>query len=583
MSLDWLLDPWSSGLMRRALVEAIIAGALCGALGCFVLVRGLAFLGESVSHTIVLGVALAFVGGLPVGLGAIAVAALTVVLVQAIGGDPRLSRDTAMGILLPSLFGAGVALIALSEGYRTRLEDVLFGSILGVTGADLVLAAAVAVVAVLVLLVAGKELALVAFDRPMARAMGYPVAALDLLLLGLVALAAVVALRAVGNVLLTALLLGPPVSARMLCRRFWPMVLVSAALGTGAGIAGLYGSWHLDVGGGPAIALVVAAVALVTWLAVRSAEWGRRRAVTAGAGLVVVIAGATACGAADGPDGAGAGRAEPVPVVATTMQLQDFAREVGGKRVRVTGILGPDSEPHEYEPRPSDADAVSRARVVVANGAGLDDWLGDLLANAGSEARRVDASARIELLPTEEEGFPGDPHVWHDPARAKTMVDNVAAGLARADPEGRATYLSNAAAYKRALERMAARIRRTFEPIPPARRNLVTSHDAFGYFARAYDVRLVGSVLPAITTETEPSGLKLRELVEEIRARKVDTIFTEEAIDPKLERQVALEAGARVSTALYADVLGGPGSGAETFIEAELSNAEAMAAAWRDP
>lgn len=300
--------------------------------------------------------------------------------------------------------------------------------------------------------------------------------------------------------------------------------------------------------------------------------------------LLVSLPGAAGCGASSESQGERAGeRAPRLPVVATTMQLQDFTRQVGGERVAVTGILGPESEPHEYEPTPSDADAVSATRVVVANGANLDEWLGDLLRNAGSGAVRVDATEGIRLLPTEERGFPGDPHVWHDPAGAKAMVDNVAAGLVRADPAGRATFERNSAKYKGRLDQMAAAIRAEFARVPPERRDLVTSHDAFGYFARAYGVNVVGSVLPTITTEDEPSGRQVRELVGEIRSEGVRTIFTEEAIDPALERQVAAEAGASVSTSLYADVLGEPRSGAETFIGAERANARAMLEAWTRP
>jgi len=293
---------------------------------------------------------------------------------------------------------------------------------------------------------------------------------------------------------------------------------------------------------------------------------------------------AASCGAEEPPSsgqGGASPRSEPLAVVATTMQLQDFTRQVGGPRVKVTGILGPDSEPHEYEPTPSDADAVSESRVVVENGANLDEWLDDLLAGAGAESLRVNATKGIELLPTEEEGFPGDPHVWHDPDGAKTMVDNVAAGLTAADPAGRSSYERGAATYKEEIDRMAAEIRSTFRAIAPERRALVTSHDAFGYFARAYDVDVVGSVLPSITTDSEPSARRVRELVDEIRARRVRTIFTEEAVDPRLERQVAEEAGAEVSTSLYADALGEPGSEASTFVGAELANARAMAEAWR--
>ena len=201
--------------------------------------------------------------GVPVGLGAVLVAGATVVLAQAVGDDPRFGPDAAMGVVMPSLFGAGVALAAVVPGYRSRLEDVLFGSVLGVTGTDLALAAGVALLAALVLGLAGKELVLVSFDRPAAAAMGYPVRALDLLLLGLVALAAVVALRAVGNVLLAALLLGPPATARLVSRRFWPMAGLAAGLGAAAGLAGLLLTWHLEVGAGPAIVLVVVGAYLV--------------------------------------------------------------------------------------------------------------------------------------------------------------------------------------------------------------------------------------------------------------------------------------------------------------------------------
>lgn len=303
-------------------------------------------------------------------------------------------------------------------------------------------------------------------------------------------------------------------------------------------------------------------------------------------GAVAMLA-AAGCGAESEPAPGGdraasttGDAAAPVDVVATTMQLQDFTREVGGDRVRVSGILGPDSEPHEYEPTPSDADAVSGARVVVANGANLDDWLDDLLEQAGAGATRVDAVKGISLLPTEEEAFPGDPHVWHDPDLAKRMVDNVAAGLEQADPAGRETYRRNAGAYKGQLDRMAATIRREFADIPPDRRDLVTSHDAFGYFARAYDVNVLGSVLPAVTTEAEPSARQIRELVGQIRANGVKAIFTEEAVEPRLEQRVAEEAGARVSTSLYADALGEIRSDGATFVDSEIANARTMRSAW---
>jgi len=275
--VEWLTDPWSSEIMRRAFAEAIVMGATTGALGCFVLVRGLAFLGESVAHTIIFGVVVAFLLGAPAALGAVLAAAITVGLASALASDRRFSVDVAMGVLLPAFFGLGVTLIALTESYRSRLQDTLFGAILGVTDLDLLLAAGVAAIAAATLLLAGKELVLVTFDREMARAMGYRIALLDLLLFAVVTLAAVVALRAVGNVLITAMLLGPALSARLVTRTFWPMVATAACLGALAGIVGLYWSWSSSVGGGAAIVIAISATFAVLAAAGPLGRLARRR------------------------------------------------------------------------------------------------------------------------------------------------------------------------------------------------------------------------------------------------------------------------------------------------------------------
>ena len=256
--LEWITEPWTAGFMRRAFAEAVLCGSTSGALGGFVLVRRLSFLGESISHTLVLGAALALLLGVPLGLGGVVIAVATAGLTGAIASDRRLSAATATGILLPTLFAAGVAVLAATGGAR-RIDGLLFGSILGVGPEDLVLAGAVAVAVLAVFGAAGKELAFVAFDRISAQALGYRVAVLDAVLLALVAVAVTAGLRAVGSLLLAGLLLGPPLAARLVCRTFWPMVALAAVLGSLAGVAGLYITWYLEVGAGPAIVLAVAA------------------------------------------------------------------------------------------------------------------------------------------------------------------------------------------------------------------------------------------------------------------------------------------------------------------------------------
>jgi manganese/iron transport system permease protein len=264
-ALEWLTEPWGPAFMRRAFAEAVLCGSTCGALGAFVLVRRLSFLGESISHTVVLGAALALLLGLPLGLGGVLIAVATAGLTGAIASDRRLSADTATGILLPTLFAAGVALLAATAG-AGRLDDLLFGSILGVGESDLLLAGLLTAAVLAVFSVAGKELALVAFDRTAARALGYRVALLDAALLTLVAVTVTVGLRAVGSILVAGLLLGPPLAARIVCRRFWPIVALAAVLGALSGVGGLYLSWHLEIGAGPAIVVAVAATVAVAAL-----------------------------------------------------------------------------------------------------------------------------------------------------------------------------------------------------------------------------------------------------------------------------------------------------------------------------
>jgi ABC-type Zn uptake system ZnuABC Zn-binding protein ZnuA len=172
-----------------------------------------------------------------------------------------------------------------------------------------------------------------------------------------------------------------------------------------------------------------------------------------------------------------------------------------------------------------------------------------------------------------------DPHVWHDPANAKKMVDNLAAALNRADPANRAIYDANAAAYKTRLDTVAAQVRTILAEIPPANRKLVTNHDALGYFAQAFGLKIVGAVIPAVSTQAEPSAADTAALLRAIKREKVKAIFAESNVNPKLATMLAKEAGVKIVDDLYGDSLGQPGSGAETVDGMWLANARKIAEA----
>jgi ABC-type Zn uptake system ZnuABC Zn-binding protein ZnuA len=272
----------------------------------------------------------------------------------------------------------------------------------------------------------------------------------------------------------------------------------------------------------------------------------------------------TACG--DGSDEAGDGE---LTAVATTTQAGDLLRNVGGDRVDVRTLLGPGADPHDYEPRPSDVASIAEAALVVKSGGDLDEWLDDLLGEAGSGARKLTLIDSVETIE-------GDPHWWQDPRNAVLAVRAIERALVEVDPGGRSAYERNADAYVRRLRALDRAIAACMRKIPVRDRKLVTTHDALGYFARRYDVEIVGAIIPALSTQAQPSARDVDELVDRIRVEGVRAVFPETALNPKLESAIAREANARVGDGLWADALGPEGSDGETYLEAMASNTAAM-------
>jgi len=280
--------------------------------------------------------------------------------------------------------------------------------------------------------------------------------------------------------------------------------------------------------------------------------------------VVLAAAGCTQTAIAKPPPGT-------IAVVATTTQMQDLVRNVGGGRVHVVGILRPNVDPHDFEPTPSTVVALTGAKLVVESGVGLDAWADQLVASAGTSAPVFDAAAGLPIRGD-------DPHWWGDPTLVERAAAALAGRLGEVDPGHRAAYARNGARYVRRVARMDAENRRLVATVPPADRKLVTNHDAFGYLAAHYGIRVVGSVFPALSTAAQPSAQDVASLIGRIRAQHVRAIFTESSLDPTLERQIAAEAGVHVYANLYGDTLGPPGSPGATYLEMERWNVRAMVA-----
>jgi zinc/manganese transport system substrate-binding protein/manganese/iron transport system substrate-binding protein len=281
--------------------------------------------------------------------------------------------------------------------------------------------------------------------------------------------------------------------------------------------------------------------------------------------LAACAALAVAPGCSDG-DAAGAGS---VRVVATTGQAADFARQVGGGRVAVTGLLPPNADPHDYEVRPDDVKALADADLVIRSGGEVDEWLGDAIDASGTDAPELVLADHVDVRD-------GDPHWWQDPRNAIKATAAVEAELAKADPAGAAAYERAARAYTTRLERLDREVARCIGEIPPAQRTLVTTHDSLGAYAARYGLRIVGAVIPSRSTLAQPSAGEVDELIATIRRERVRAIFAESSVNPDVEQAIADAAGVTIGTALYADALGPEGSGGADYVGSIAANTAAI-------
>lgn len=296
---------------------------------------------------------------------------------------------------------------------------------------------------------------------------------------------------------------------------------------------------------------------------------------------VVAVGLAAGCGASAGGSGGESG----TRVVASTTVVGDLALNVAGERASVETILPENADPHDYEPQPSDAVALGSADLVLGSGGDLDLWLGELADSSGSQAPElelIDSATTIEggheLGEGEEHAEEEvDPHWWQNPQNAVAAVAAIRDALIEADPDGRADYEANAEAYVDRIERLDSAIAACMDEVPAADQKLVTSHDALGYFAERYGIEVVGSTIPALTTQAQPSAGETTQLIDLIREEDVNAVFPELGVSAKLEQVVADESGAEIGGELYADALGPEGSGGDSYLGMIASNAETMA------
>lgn len=311
---------------------------------------------------------------------------------------------------------------------------------------------------------------------------------------------------------------------------------------------------------------------------------------------LVIVAVLSACGQAGRPPGTGSQISDlkPVPlksgeklrVVATTNIIGDVVQNVAGDAISLTVLMGIGVDPHTYIPTPADTAAIHDAHLILANGAGLEENLDKVLAGAGGDAVTIQLSdglrlreATKELEASGQDERHVDPHVWFDVQNVIHWVQRIEQALSALDPNHADRYRTNAEAYVRQLEELDAWIVAQIATLPPANRKMVTNHPAFGYFADRYGLEQVGAVYP-ISPSSEPSAQDIAALEDAIRAFQVPAVFSESTVNPKLAEQVARDTGVQL-VPLFSGSLGGPGSGAETYLAMMRYNVQAIVEALR--
>jgi zinc/manganese transport system substrate-binding protein len=275
-----------------------------------------------------------------------------------------------------------------------------------------------------------------------------------------------------------------------------------------------------------------------------------------------------------------------IKVIASFSILGDLVRSVGGDRVEVGLLVGPNSDAHVYEPSPADSKRLAAAAVVLVNGLGFEGWLDRLVKASGTGAPIVVASAGIaprrgagddDHDHRNSDAHAIDPHAWQSVANAKVYVANIRDALVRADPAGQGAYAANAAAYLARLDALETEVKGVVAGIPADRRRVITGHNAFGYFEDAYGIDLMSP--QGVSTEAEPSARDVARIIVQIRRDRIAAVFLENVVDARLVGQIARETGAKIGGTLYSDALTDANGPAPSYIDLIRHNVRALAAA----
>lgn len=575
------------GFMRRALAGCLALSLGATPVGVFLMLRRMSLAGDAMSHAILPGAAIGYLlAGLSLPamtLGGLLAGLTVAALAGSVARHTVIQEDTSLATFYLLSLSTGVLIISL-RGSSVDLLHVLFGSVLALDDATLQLLAAFASLSVVALALGLRLFALECCDPAFLAHISPlgPLAHYGFLTLSVINLVA--GFHALGTLMAVGILILPAAAARLWVGNLGPLLLLAMLIALVGSWSGLLISYYVNLPAGPAIVVTLGTLYLLSLLIGRMGPLGSRRQPTrrllALLFLPLII----------GPAFSGKAEAQPLPVVASFSILGDLTQRIGGERVQVHTLVGYGADAHVYQPTPADARILGRASLVIVNGLGFEGWIERLVRSSGYRGPVLVATQGIEPLraarstsgrhAAHEHAGGVDPHAWQDPANVRRYVERIAAALGEVDPTGAAVYRSNATRLDQEIRAVDDEIRAAFATLPAERRKVVSSHDAFAYFGRAYGIRFIAPV--GLSTDAEPSAADVAAIIRQIRREKVRAMFLENLTDARLLERIGRESGARIGGTLYADALSAPGGPADSYLALMRHNARTLATALAD-
>lgn len=526
-----LVEPFLEfDFLRRALIESILLSLSFSVVGIFLVTRRLSLIGDTLSHAMLPGVVVAFLlwgpGFLSLFLGGWVTAFVLLALAAWLSRRKDIETDAVLALF--AVFSVAVGVLLASRTRTTpEILHLLFGNILSIDAELLAFSALIGALTWAVFLGGYRSAFSALVDPEFFRSLRRLDGPRTAFLLALFAANLTVGFAGLGAMMTVGLLVIPNLAGRRLAVSPLGIVGASSVFGVLVSFVGVVLSYHLEVPSGPAIVAVACAGLLLVHL-----RPARRPAMAVVALTLMMFVAPSARADAE--------------IVASFSILGDLVKRVAPESRPVAVLAGAGEDAHVFEVKTSDLKTLRAAKIVFVNGRGFEPWFEKALKSAKSRALRVDVS----------EGWtkPGDdPHLWQDPRQAEKMVERIRLGLRDVYPADAAAIDARAAALTSEIRALHAEIEKLFAPVPPEKRKAVTSHDAFGAFAKAYGLRL--SSPRGWSSESEPSAKQVAALIRQIRREGDQALFLENLSDPKLIEQIARETGARVGGTLYADSL----------------------------